>query len=170
MPVILYSIDEVSKKYTDPVQYAMMREFISDFRARTKDIERLNILDDNKFHYSDGEICYYIEAGIGDLNLGNPITNFTQFNFPKSHRELILDAAMIKAFIADGILQLRNNVAFSDSGLQINMFDKSGGYQSWVANLYQTYIMNKNAFKLWVNAGRASIFIGMGSEFGYGTL
>jgi hypothetical protein len=70
--------------------------------------------------------------------------------------------------MAEGILQLRNQVDYSDSGLTVAMFNKTGMYQGWVGFLLQTYLSDKKAVKSAVIPKSAnSGFVGIGTEFGY---
>jgi hypothetical protein len=130
------------------------------------DDPQANILLGKVLKYSDDKIIKLFKRSLNDLNGGSPRTNYTLFNFPED--DLLISGAVIFALISEGILQLRNQVDFSDSGLSINMFNKTGGYQGWAGFLLQQYILDKTAFKATVVPRSAnSGFVGIGSEFGY---
>ena len=106
---------------------------------------------------------------MSDINGGQPRTTFTLWDFANNEDDtLIVDGAVVFAMIAEGILQVRNQVDFNDSGLSIGMFNKTQLYQGWASFLLQNYMQGKAEFKAAVAAkAQPSMFIGIGSEFGY---
>jgi hypothetical protein len=70
--------------------------------------------------------------------------------------------------MGEGLLQLRNQIDYSDSGLTIAMFNKTQLYQSWWGTLVQDYMRAKAAVKSAILPSSAnSGFVGMGSEYSY---
>ena len=97
------------------------------------------------------------------MNNGIPRTNYTVEEFPDD--SLLVTGAMIQSFIAEGILQLRNQTDYSDAGLSVSMFNKTTGYQGWAGFLVQTYMQDKREFKRGVIARSGGGFIGIRSQF-----
>ena len=139
------------------------------FRTEVHDTNaELNILNGGEIENTNIKILKYFQRAIRDLNSGTPITKYEIKNFPDEG--LLVDGAVIFYLIANGILQMRNQLDYNDGGLAIGMFNKTGQYQSWAQFLLQSYHQNKLAFKQGelarsLNAG----FVGIGSEFGYFT-
>lgn len=169
MAIVMKRNYNIPGNYTEE-EKAILRECIDIFRLKTSDDDpEKNILNKKMQQYSDAKIVSFLQAALGDLNSGFPKTNYDLIYFSKNiDSDLIVDGAIIFAMIAEGILQLRNQVDFSDSGLSIAMFNKTGMYQGWASFLLQEYMRVKQELKSSVlprshNAG----FVGIGSEFGY---
>lgn len=154
-------------RFTKPEERQVAIELFEDFRTQVLDFAaEENILNEMEIENSNIRIDRYFKRAIRDLNSGTPITRFTIFDFPD--RGLLVEGAVIFYLISQGILQLRNQLDYSDAGLSIGMFNKTGQYQSWAQFLLMGYMQAKQEFKRSVlpnkpNAG----FVGIGSEFGY---
>lgn len=158
--------DYVVKNFSDEEEREKMASLFDDFRTEIYDCcPEKNILDD-KEHVADARhIHRYFKRAIRDLNTGTPITNYTIINFPDPG--LLVEGAVVFFLIANGLLQLRNQLNYNDAGLTISMFDKSAMYQSWVQMLYNMYLQGKQSFKQTeVTRGYGSGFCGISSEFG----
>lgn len=128
-----------------------------------------NILNKKAHEYTDERIIALLKRAMHDINGGFPTTSYSIYEFATQwDNTLIVDGAIVFALIGEGILQLRNQVNFNDSGLSIGMFDKTQLYQSWVSMLLQQYMQAKQEFKAAVTAKlQPSMFVGIGSEFSY---
>lgn len=169
MPVVL------EKKYSIPNSYdapttELMKVLIDDFRLRiSDDIPENNILNQKTLTYTDGVICQLYENALRDLNAGTPRTRYEMANFAQMFGESVLTlGAIVFALFREGMLQLKNQVDFSDSGLSIGMFNKFPQYQSVWGSILQTYLQEKADVKAAViakspNAG----FFGIASEYSY---
>ena len=170
MPITMKKIYHIAGDYT-PEQLSTIKELIDEFRLRMADdnIEK-NLLNCKKEYYTDNEIVSLLKVGLSDLNGGSPRTNYTLFNADAAiGNDLIVLSAMIFALMREGILQLRNQIDYSDSGLTIAMFNKTGAYQGWANFMLQMYMREKSEFKSSVIPNSAnSGFVGITSEFGYG--
>jgi hypothetical protein len=157
---------DISGNYTTD-QKAALVDYIELFRGCIADDDpEKNILNGKMKQYTDDRVVFFLNRALKDLNSGTPRCNYSLFNFPDD--DLLVSGAIVFALMAEGLLQLRNQVNFNDSGLSINMFDKTGQYQGWVSFLLQAYLQDKAEFKAGViptsyNSG----FLGIGSEFGY---
>lgn len=169
MPIVMTKFYQINGNYT-PDQLAILQGYIDHFRLRIQDYNpETNILIGKMLRYCDDEVVMYLNTALMDLNSGYPRTEFTMFNFQwLLNPSVVIDGAIIFSLVAEGILQTRNQIDYSDSGLSIAMFNKSGLYQGWASMALQQYLMSKAQFKAAVipttnNSG----FIGVNSEFGY---
>lgn len=159
--------EEFFERYSDEAEKEKMINLFDAFRTEINDADaELNILNGQEIENSNLRILKYFQRAIRDLNSGTPITKYQIKDFPDEG--LLIDGAVIFYLIANGILQMRNQLDYNDGGLAIGMFNKTGQYQSWAQFLLQTYQQNKMSFKQGelarsYNAG----FLGIGSEFGY---
>lgn len=159
--------EEFFERYSDEAEKKKMINLFDAFRTEINDANaELNILNGQEIENSNLRILKYFQRAIRDLNSGTPITKYQIKDFPDEG--LLIDGAVIFYLIANGILQMRNQLDYNDGGLAIGMFNKTGQYQSWAQFLLQTYQQNKMSFKQGelarsYNAG----FLGIGSEFGY---
>lgn len=144
---------------------AVEAELVADLREMIADSEpEKNILNKKEQMYSDVRLKFFLKQALRDLNAGSPRTSFTFEDFPDPH--LIVLGAMIFCFISEGALQLRNQIDYSDSGLTISMFNKTGGYQGWASFLMQSYLQSKTDFKRSVIPDRFGAgFYGIQSQF-----
>lgn len=170
MPIIMKKKCTIVGSYTDE-QKQILEGLIKLFRTSVFDDDSdKNILDRKISHYTDAKIIALLERAMNDINGGSPVTNFSIYSYIQGGYDntLIVDGAVIFALIGEGILQLRNQVNFNDSGLSIGLFDKTQLYQSWYSMLLQNYIQGKQTFKgVYLARMQPSIFHGISSEFAY---
>ena len=152
--------DTQKVRYTELAE--MFRTSINDYDAEK------NILAGKKLDLKDTEVYRYFKRAMADINKGAPPTDYTIFTFPKKHHGLLIDAAFIFYCIANGVLQLRNQLDYNNAGLTVALFNKTGGYQQWASYMMQMYSMDKKEFKRSVIVDSPGAgFVGVGSEFGY---
>lgn len=133
-------------RFTNEAERTKMIYLFDAFRTEINDADaELNILNNGEIENSNLKILKYFQRAIRDLNSGAPITQYTINDFPDEG--LLIDGAVIFYLIANGVLQMRNQLDYSDGGLAIGMFNKTGQYQSWAQFLLQAYQQNKMAFK-----------------------
>lgn len=169
MPLIMKKIYQISGNYTDE-EKGILQDMITGFRVRMSDDDpEKNILNKKKEQYSDNRIVKFLELAVKDVNDGYPRTNYSIFKlYQMGEDSLVVDGAIIFALMAEGMLQLRNQVDYNDSGLSIALFNKTGLYQSWAGLLLQQYMQDKAMFKSSIIPRSAnSGFVGVSSEFGY---
>jgi hypothetical protein len=165
----MHKIYHISGNYTQE-EKQILQELITDFRVRMADDDpEKNIINKKMEYYSDDQIVRFLKLAIKDINSGYPATKYTIFTLTqRGDDDLIVEGAIIFSLMSEGILQLRNQMDYNDSGLSIAMFNKSGMYQGWAGILLQQYMIDKKEFKSGViprssNSG----FVSVGSEFGY---
>lgn len=169
MPIIMNKKYAIKGNYTEQ-QKAILEDLITNFRLSIGDDNpEKNILNKKMSVYSDEQIIRFLNRALKDINGGQPRTTFTLWDFSSNwDSSLIIDGAMVFALMAEGMLQLRNQVDFNDSGLSIAMFNKTQMYQGWASFLLQSYMQGKAELKAAVTAkAEPSMFIGIGSEFSY---
>jgi len=139
-------------------------EYIVELRGMLSDDGGRNILNKKMPQYTDAQLEFFIKRGLKDVNSGIPATNFTLEEFTED--DLLVNAAVIQCCIAEGLLQLRNQIDYSDAGLSISLFNKTSGYQSWVGFLLTTYLNDKADYKKSViGSSPGSGFLGINSAF-----
>jgi hypothetical protein len=169
MPVVMNKLYSITGNYT-PEQIEILKGYIDTFRLRVKDYDPdKNILIGKKLEFTDNEIIALIKTSLSDINSGYPRSNYTLFDFTALiDVDTVMDGAVIFSLMGDGILQLRNQIDYSDSGLTIAMFNKTTLYQSWMGLLLQDYMRAKAAVKAAIlPTSENSGFVGMGSEYSY---
>lgn len=169
MPIIMKRNYSLQGNYTDE-QKVILEKLIGAFRITIGDDDpEKNILNKKMNAYSDDKIIRFLNRAMADLNGGQPRTDFSIWDFAQNWDDtLIVDGAVVFAMMSEGMLQLRNQVDFSDSGLSIGMFNKTQLYQGWGSFLLQSYMQSKAELKAAVIAkSQPSMFVGIGSEFGY---
>ena len=169
MPIIMKRKYSIPGSYTDE-QKEILTSLIDLFRVTVSDDDpEKNVLNNKMSEYSDEKIIRLLDRAMQDINGGFPLTHFSIYDFAINwDNTLIVDGAVVFALIGEGILQLRNQVDYSDSGLTIALFNKSPQYQGWVGLLLQNYMQAKTEFKrAYTIQAQPSIFHGISSEFGY---
>jgi hypothetical protein len=159
----------ISGNYTND-EKKILEDLITTFRLRTSDDDpEKNVLGGKVQQYSDNKIVQLLFTANKDINSGFPRTKYTLFEFyNKVDDDLLVNGAIVWALIGEGLLQLRNQIDYSDSGLTVAMFNKTALFQGWAGFFLQQYLIDKKEFKSTVIPGSSnSGFVGIGSEFGY---
>jgi hypothetical protein len=169
MPLVMKKIYQISGNYTQEEKQTL-QDMIIAFRIRVSDDDpEKNILNKKTQKYSDDKIVQFFKMALGDINSSAPRTNDTIFSLAQiGQDDLIIEGAIVFSLISEGLLQLNNQMDYSDSGLSIALFNKTGLYQGWAGFFLQQYIGDKKEFKSSVIPRSAnSGFFGVSSEFGY---
>lgn len=160
-------IYNIPGNYTE-AEKAMYEDIIDAVRIRCADDEAIkNFLYKHEERMTDEQIIRFAKEATRDCNSGVPKTKCTTAQIYKFNSELIVSGIIIFYLLSKGILHLENQIDFSDSGLSISLFNKTGLYQSWYGSLVQGYAKDKQDFKDSIlpsspNAG----FYSIGTEFG----
>lgn len=168
MPIILKrSISIDNKDNLTDLEKETIVELLTRFRSRVRELDsKNNIWDANENFFSDQEIYNFYLDAVKDINTGNPRTNLNIYELAREDEGLLIAGSVIMALMAEGLLQLRNQVSYNDSGLSINMFDKTQLYQSWTSFLLNIYFSQKAEFKAYMGTQKEnSGFVGIQSEF-----
>ena len=146
----------------------MYQDIIDAVRLRIADDEPLrNILNKQQEKVTDGEIISLANEVGRDLNSGTPRTKYPLKQFYNMDSNVIIMGIMVFWFIKEGLLQTANQTDFNDSGLTIQMFNKTPLYQSWYQTLLNPYLQAKQDIKdSIIPSSLNSGFVGIHSEFG----
>jgi len=167
MAVILSRIYNIPGVYSED-EKAMYQDIIDAVRLRIADDEPLrNILNKQQEKVTDGEIISLANEVGRDLNSGTPRTKYPLKQFYSMDSNAVIMGIMIFWFIKEGLLQTANQTDFNDSGLTIQMFNKTPLYQSWYQTLLNPYLQAKQDIKdSIIPSSLNSGFVGIHSEFG----
>ncbi len=124
---------------------AAIDDLIPRFRIRVLDdnVEKNTLLEELEF--TDEQVKGFIMESLYDINEYEPRTDFKLDGFPKT--SLLLDGALVFALQARGLIQLRNQISYSDAGFSVNLDDKSGNYAQWLNMVSTKYLNNLKEFK-----------------------
>ena len=124
---------------------ATLDELVPRFRIRILDVdpEKNTLLEELEF--TDQQVKGFILESLHDINESEPMTNFKLEHFPKT--SLLLDGALVFALQARGLIQLRNQISYSDAGFSVNLDDKSGNYAQWLTMISTKYLSGLKDFK-----------------------
>ena len=115
-------------------------------RQYLRDFQELNRLIDGE-ETSDRMIAFSIMDALDDINNSPPfIGAFTVETFP--FRSLLLRGAVLTILESVGMLQTRNQLNFSDGGIQVSVSDKSPMLMNWITMLRGTYEQKKQQYKM----------------------
>lgn len=169
MSVVLKRKYNFKGNYTED-QKELLQYMIDTFRLRIGDDDpERNILYKKTCRYSDEKIKQLLDTAMNDINGGQPRTNYDIFEFNSiCDNDLVVNGAIVFALLREGLLQVANQVDYSDSGLSIGMFNKTQLYQSWYSQLLQLYLNDKAEWKRAVlPKSENSGFYSVASEFSY---
>lgn len=128
-----------------------MTMLIKRFRLKILDLEPMENLLKGDLEFSDERIEGFIIEALFDINEMTPRTRYTIQKFPQT--ALLLDGALVQMLVAQGLLQLRNQVSYSDAGLSVNLNDKSGYYAQWLGQISAKYEEGKRRLKASIHPG-----------------
>lgn len=139
------------------------QEFRRLLRLFLNDTPELNRLI-RKYESSDEKLNLATMMALSDFNDTPPLlNNYTVSNFPSLY--LLMYGATINVLRSAGLLQSRNELAYSSGGVSVRIFDKTQLYQSWIAQFMAEYEMKKRNFKISLNINGALGGGGIQSEY-----
>ena len=104
-----------------------------------------------------------ILLAIDDYNITMPpLGNSNIGTFPSIW--LLIYGATIQVLRSAGLLQSRNDLAYSSGGVSVRLWDKTQNYQSWIMQFVQEYENKKKNFKISLNVNGA-LAAGVVSEY-----
>lgn len=133
----------------------LLRLFIND----TPELNRLIRREES----DDTKLDLAIDLAIDDYNITAPLLqSHVLTNFPSLY--LLIYGSTIQVLRSNGILQSRNELAYSSGGVSVRIFDKTQLYQSWIAQFVAEYERKKQNFKISTNINDA-LAGGVASEY-----
>ena len=104
-----------------------------------------------------------MDLAIDDYNITAPLLQSHNLsNFPSLY--LLIYGSSINTLRSAGILQSRNELAYSSGGVSVRIFDKTQLYQSWINQFVAEYERKKQNFKISLNINSA-LAGGVASEY-----
>jgi len=133
----------------------LLRLFLND----TPELNRLIRREES----TDTDLDLAIDLAIDDYNITAPLLGASGLaTFPSLY--LLIYGATIQVLRSKGILQSRNELAYSSGGVSVRIFDKTQLYQSWIAQFVAEYERKKQNFKISANIN-SSLASGVISEY-----
>lgn len=124
----------------------LLRLFLND----TPELNRLI----RKHESDDEKLDLAILLTVDDWNATPPLLgNISVVNYPSLY--LMMYGATIQVLRSQGILQSRNELAYSSGGVSVRIFDKTQNYQSWIAQFVAEYERKKQNLKISHNIASA---------------
>jgi len=130
-----------------------LAKFVSTLRQYLRDFPELNRLIDGQ-ETSDRMLAWAVIDALDDFNNSPPhIGVFTVSNFP--YRSLLLRGSVIAVLESVGLLQMRNQMQYSDGGITVSVSDKAPMIMQWISMLQSTYETKKMNYKMSMNIQNA---------------
>ena len=117
-------------------------------RNFTRDYPELNRLISG-VESSNRQIVWAIFDTLDDFNTTPPFTHFVISNFPS--RYVFVRGAVISLLQSIGLLQTRNQLSFTDGGIQVGINDKTPFIQQWLQLFMNSYEHKKERIKVAYN-------------------
>lgn len=144
-----------SKELKQQEARRLLRLFLND----TPELNRLI----RKQESDDTKLDLAIRLAIDDYNISPPpLGVHTIENFPSIW--FLIYGATINVLRSAGLLQSRNELAYSSGGVSVRIFDKTQNYQSWILQFTAEYERKKNNFKISQNI-MSALAGGVSSEY-----
>lgn len=125
-----------------------LRTFVQSVRMFMRDYPELNRLIAG-VESTNRQIVWAIADALDDFNTTPPFTHFGISTFPS--RSMLVRATVISLLQSIGLLQTRNQLSFSDGGIQVGINDKTPFIQSWLSLFSNSYEEKKLRLKVSYN-------------------
>lgn len=139
----------------------LFQNFVRSIRLFIRDFPELNRLVDGE-ESSDKMIAWAVIDAIEDFNGTPPLLGTYTFSdlISANQASLLRKGTLVNLLMSVGILQTRNQLPFSDGGLNVSVSDKAPLLQSWLGMLMPQWQQGKKEVK---SAWNVESFFGMGS-------
>ena len=125
-----------------------LNPLIQQVRTYLRDYPELNRLIAG-VENSPRQITWAIYDTLDDFNSTPPFTNFHLHDFPS--KSLFIRGVVCSLLESVGLLQTRNQISFTDGGIQVGISDKTPLIQSWLQLLRNAYEEKKMRIKVAIN-------------------
>jgi hypothetical protein len=140
-----------------------MNEIVAMIRLYLRDFPELNRLISGE-ETSDRMIAWAVVDALDDFNSTPPfIGNYGLTNFPSL--SMLREATVIRVLESVGLLQMRNQMNYSDGGISVSISDKSQFLMGWIQMLRNSYEQKKIRIKSSLNVELAFEGGGVHSEY-----
>ena len=127
-------------------QQQELQTFVTHLRRYLRDFPELNRLIDGQ-ETSDRMLAWCVIDALDDFNNTPPfIGNFSVGSFP--YQSLLLRGSVITVLESVGLLQMRNQLQYSDGGITVSSSDKAPMIMQWLQMLKNSYEQKKVQFKM----------------------
>ena len=152
-----------SSTTTIPGASQRLNEVVAMIRLYLRDFPELNRLISGE-ETSDRMIAWSVVDALDDFNSTPPfIGSYGLTNFPST--SLLREGAVIRVLESVGLLQLRNQMNYSDGGITVSVSDKSSFLMNWIQMLRASYEQKKTRIKSSLNIELAMEGPGVPSEY-----
>jgi hypothetical protein len=125
-----------------------LNNLIQQVRTFTRDYPELNRLIAG-VESSPRQILWAIFDTLDDFNSTPPFTNMRLNDFPS--KSLFVRGVVCSLLESVGLLQTRNQISFTDGGIQVGISDKTPLIQSWLQLFRNAYEEKKMRIKVAIN-------------------
>lgn len=125
-----------------------LNTFVAQVRSFMRDYPELNRLISG-VESSNRQIVWAVYDALDDFNTSPPFTAFSLASFPS--KSMLVRGTVISLLESIGLLQTRNQLTFSDGGLQVGISDKTPFIQSWLQLFGNKYEEKKMKLKVSYN-------------------
>jgi hypothetical protein len=146
-----------------PNDTARMNEMVAYVRLYMRDFPELNRLTQG-YENSPRMVAWAIVDALDDWNTTPPFLGATSIaNFPS--KSLLCRGAVIALLESVGLLQMRNQLSFSDGGISVSVNDKAPMIMQWLSMMKASYEDKKVRMKSSMNVEMAMSGSGHHSEY-----
>lgn len=131
-----------------PDAHLELNNFVNQVRSFLRDYKELNRLVTG-VESSNRQIVWAVFDALDDYNTEPPFTSFSIRNFPS--KSLLIRGTVISLLQSVGLLMTRNQITFSDGGIQVGINDKTPLIQSWLQLFMNMYEDKKKKLKVAYN-------------------
>lgn len=117
-------------------------------RSYMRDYPELNRLIAGE-ESSNRQVVWAMFDCLDDFNTSPPFTQFSIENFPS--RSLFIRGTVCSLLESIGLLQTRNQLSFTDGGIQVGINDKTPFIQAWLQVFRNQYEQKKERIKVAYN-------------------
>lgn len=125
-----------------------LKSFVQTVRMFMRDYPELNRLIAG-VESTNRQIVWAVADALDDFNTTPPFTGFGLSTFPS--KSMLVRATVISLLQSIGLLQTRNQLSFSDGGIQVGINDKTPFIQSWLQLFSNSYEEKKLRLKVSYN-------------------
>lgn len=122
--------------------------FVQQVRSFMRDYPELNRLIAGE-ESSNRQIVWAILDTLDDFNTSPPFTSFGMQNFPS--KSVLIRGVVSSLMESIGLLQTRNQLSFTDGGIQVGINDKTPFIQAWIQVFRNQYESKKERIKVAYN-------------------
>jgi hypothetical protein len=140
-----------------------LADFVAEVRMYLRDYPELNRLIDGE-ETSDRMIAWAVIDALDLINNTPPfIGQYTCTTFPM--RSLLLRGTVISVLESVGLLQMRNQLNYSDGGISVSASDKAPMIMQWLQMLRASFDERLNRWKVASNIAQAMDMTSVMSDY-----